>query len=224
MLLLIQNIFDQLARISSYLWYLPILAGAWQWRHLDATFRLYVIGSVCSVFLVTLLAQLQLRNVAYYCMPLLGSVIFGMIFRNLLKHIVQPKLIAGLSVLIWIVVWIYMITYGVQEFQLRSTIPYDVIMMTLSGIYITDRLRNSSHINEPLFYLILVLLIDFCVNLFIDVMSNFLTAYFSDNFMDLLWDKIIPAYNLIKIICLIAIIFSVRPKLPSLDQMPEFEH
>ncbi|WP_420150444.1 hypothetical protein [Spirosoma sp.] len=215
--------FRQLTQLNSYLWILPVVVGLFRWNRLTFPLKVYVIGAACSTLIVYLCLYLKLRNLAFYCMPLLGSVIFGLMFQDLLKNVVHPTLIRALVACIWVSIISYILKYSIHDFQLRVTIPYDIIMLLFSVIYLVHRLKYSSVIADSLFYIVLIFFVDFAVNLFLDLMSNYLKTYFSDNFMHLLWNKILPVFNLIKISLLSITFWSVKPKLPSLDKIPSFE-
>lgn len=212
-----------LREISTYLWVLSVFAGIYRWKSLCYAFRLYVIASGSVLVIVYLFRFLHIQNVSFYLIPLIGSVIFGLLYQRLLIHTFPRQVIPILVATIWVVILVYIGMKGMGQFQLQIICLYDIVFAFLSGAYMIHRLKNFADLKDPLFYLTLVLFVDFNVNMLIDLTSGFLLHYFSDRFLNILWNNIIPVYNFLKIVMLLLIIVSVKQRLPSLDKMPDFE-
>lgn len=208
--------------IAPYLVIPILMAGFYKWSQLRTPFRIYIIGAVLSTVVTLLRAYIQDKNVSFYISALLGVTIYGCLFHSILRKVIYIQAIWVCVACIWIIIGWYSIQHGITNFQLRIIIPFDLFMITFSGIYIVNSLNAVRIINSSVFFLVLYLLMEFCVNLFLDMISNFLYAYFSNQFMFLLWNEILPIYTVVKISLIIWIILSVKPKTPSLDKMPAF--
>lgn len=218
-----KDIYKLIHFVSPYLVIPILLTGALKWRHISTPFRIYIIGAGLSVA-ITLLKSYVASSLGFYLSALLGVTVYGYLFHILLRSIINVNYIWISVAFIWLIIGWYSLQHGVAGFQLHLIIPFDIFMITFCGVYTVHYLRTvGSSADSSVFLLVLYLLVEFCVNLFLDMISNFLYAYFSDNLMDLLWKEIIPLYTVCKVIAIVWIIATVRTKLPSLDQMPSFD-
>ncbi|RCR67219.1 hypothetical protein [Larkinella punicea] len=208
--------------ITPYLVIPILLAGFIKWKHLPAPFRIFIVGAFLSALISIVKSRFNDSNIGFYLSALFGVTLYGILFHILLRKAINENIIWMCVAFIWAIISWYSFQNGVKGFQLRIIIPFDIFMITFSGIYVIHYLRSSENLNTSVFFLVLFLLMEFCVNLFLDMISNFLKSYFSDNFMTLLWKEILPVYILLRVAALVLLILSVKPKLPSLDKMPGF--
>ncbi|GAB3993396.1 hypothetical protein GCM10028807_28510 [Spirosoma daeguense] len=209
--------------LGNYLVIPFLLASFYKWRDLEMPFRIYILTACVMILLALVRSKVAMGHAGFYISALLGVTVYGGIFHIILKRVIDTRIIWGAAAIIWVIVGWYMIRNGVQGFQLFVIIPYDLFMITFCSIYILHCLQKPDPMNSAVFLLILYLLIEFFVNLFLDVISNFLKSYLSDSFMTLLWKGILPVYNVFRCLAINWIILSVKPKLPSLDKIPVFE-
>ena len=212
-----------LQKIGPYTVIPILLACLYQWQNLTLPFRIYTVGIVLVAILSVLRAVFGPSNAWFFINAFLGVTLYGYLLHVILTNRIDTRIIWACVAVIWAIIGWYTLHTDVQKLQLWFIIPYDVFMITFCMLYVVNSLRNPQQLHPAVLYLMLYLLMEFFVNLFLDMVSNFLKFYFSDNFMALLWKKMLPVYNLLRLSVIIWIILSVKPKLPSLDKMPRFE-
>ncbi len=200
-----------------------LLVCLYQWRNLPLPFRIYAVGVALVATLSVLRAVFGPSNGWFFVSAFFGVTLYGYLFHVVLTKRIDRRIVWVCVVVIWAIIGWYVLQQGVQKFQLWIIIPYDLFMITFCMIYVVSSLRNPQQLNPAVLYLMLYLLMEFFVNLFLDMMSNFLKFYFSDNFMSLLWKKMLPVYNLLRLSLILWIVLSIKPKRPSLDKMPRFD-
>lgn len=218
------SFFALLNQMKHFLVVPVLLAGFYQWKHLPTPLRLFIAGACLSASIGLLRAQTDIGAAGFYISAIAGVAIYGWIFKDILHSIIDTRIIWVCIALIWSCLGWYAFNEGVKTFQLWVIIPYDLFMILFCLIYVNYCLRNPRHLfmHRSVFYLMLYLLMEFFVNLFLDIMSNFLKSYLSDRFMTMLWQEVLPVYNILRLSVLILIILTVRKKIPSLDKMPDF--
>ncbi len=210
-----------LYEIGPYVGYLPILIGVWRWKYLGLPFRIFVVILCVGSLLGLSSLVLQNANFLFYLNALLNSALYGYFFQQVLKTIVNPKTIWGAVTILWVLIGGYIFQNDIRQFQNQILIVFDVFMLTFCGIYLSHCLTTVIKVKKPLFFLHLVLFVNFGFVLFVDSISVFLYRYFSNSFFDLLWVNIIPAVNIVKFILYSTILWVAKSRQFNFEKIPE---